>query len=280
MKRKSKFLTFIFSFFPGLGQIYLGLGMRGLAFMGAFFGILIFTGFMHEFLNIRDSILFIWFIPIIWLISMVDSMILVNEINRERMEKVISEGGNENMQAYNSEEMKKQNKKVLSMVLSIIPGAGHMYIGLQRQGLQLMALFFFSLFFTGWVNISVLMFIVPIIWFYSMFDVMHKVSMDTPVEDTDIIFVAWLNRKEDILGNKNRYIGWILVIFGAMLIFEKVAFPIMSRYIRYDTYELKEYLDTGIVAFILIIGGIKILTGRKDEEKIQEESVEVSEKTE
>lgn len=274
MKRKSKFLTFIISFFPGLGQVYLGFGLRGVSFMGAFFGVCIFTVFMHEALNINNVVIFFGLLPIIWLIAMVDSMILVDKINKICSGKIILEEGDKNMQIYNNEDMKKQNKKIISMLLSIIPGAGHMYIGLQKQGLQLMTIFFFSLFFIDWIDISALMFIVPIVWFYSIFDVMHKVSEDLPLKDEDVVFVTWFNNKQGILKNKNKYIGWIMIVVGIILVADKLALPIIQRYLNFEPYLLKSYLETGIAAFVFIIGGIKLIVGSKREDIYNREDVE------
>ncbi len=68
------------------------------------------------------------------------------------------------------DEMKKnQIKKTIAMALSIIPGAGHMYLGYQKKGLIIMGGFFFTIFFMGWLNISLFLFVLPLIWFYSFF---------------------------------------------------------------------------------------------------------------
>lgn len=49
----------------------------------------------------------------------------------------------------------------------MFPGAGHMYLGLQRRGLQLMAAFLLSIYLLDLLRLSAFLFLVPIIWFYS-----------------------------------------------------------------------------------------------------------------
>jgi TM2 domain-containing membrane protein YozV len=101
-------------------------------------------------------------------------MILADKINMYANNPGVREGDSRLLPNY--EEIAKQNKKVIAMFLSIIPGVGHLYLGMQRQGIELMASFFLLFYLTDWVRFSGFMILAPIIWFYSLFDVMHKVS--------------------------------------------------------------------------------------------------------
>ncbi|HHY81113.1 MAG TPA: hypothetical protein GX505_00305 [Clostridiales bacterium] len=63
----------------------------------------------------------------------------------------------------------------LTFLFSIVPGAGHMYLGLMRRGLELMAAFFACIFIVAdllhLAEIGVPLCI--IIFFYSLFDAQH-----------------------------------------------------------------------------------------------------------
>lgn len=76
-----------------------------------------------------------------------------------------------------------KNKKFNAMFFSIIPGAGHMYLNLPKQGIQLMSLFFLSIFISDWLNFGFFGVLAPIIWFYSFFDAVHKANQEQPAED-------------------------------------------------------------------------------------------------
>ena len=67
------------------------------------------------------------------------------------------------------EEHREQGKKskTFASILAMFPGAGHMYLGLQRRGLQLMATFLLSIYLLDLLRLSAFLFLVPIIWFYS-----------------------------------------------------------------------------------------------------------------
>ncbi|NMB07522.1 MAG: hypothetical protein GX981_03915, partial [Tissierellia bacterium] len=130
---------------------------------------------------------------------------------------------------------------------SIIPGAGHMYLGYQKKGLIIMGGFFFTIFFMGWLNISLFLFVLPLIWFYSFFDVLHSVN-GTDVKEHRINL--------EFLKIKPEWIGIGLIIIGILIILERILYPLIP-------YEIRNYIQTSIVALIFIIGGIKLLAKNK-----------------
>ncbi|QQE78976.1 hypothetical protein [Alicyclobacillus sp. SO9] len=78
MQRKSRFLTFVLSFVPGLGHLYLGLNRRGLQFMIAAFACVI--------LSTMIPLIFPSVLAIVWFYSLFDALqkALVINIYAER----------------------------------------------------------------------------------------------------------------------------------------------------------------------------------------------------
>ncbi|MDD3889483.1 MAG: hypothetical protein PHR65_06140 [Syntrophomonadaceae bacterium] len=248
MKPKSKFVTFIASCIPGLSHLYLGFADRALLFFSLFalsiagvMGLFWVTG-VHEFF-----VILLIALPIIWFVGLVDSLSLVDKLRREGVEG--PQGNN-----YDFINLALNNRKVLTVVFSIVPGAGHMYLGLLNEGIQLMALFFFTAFLMGWLNLSILVFILPVIWFYSMFDAYHRVETGNDYRVYgEVPFFNWINKHP-------RWIGWGLIVFGALILFERIVSPLIS-------WEIRNYLQTGIVSLIFIAGGVKLLAGNKVNKK-------------
>lgn len=269
MKRKSKFLTFILSFIPGLSHVYLGFLGRGAIFFTAFFGDVFLILFLEAVAHYSNGEFLGILLPFIWLIALVDSMSLAGKINNYP-DFNSTKGDAITMNFSDKENIEKQNKKIIAMLLSIIPGAGHMYLGMTKQGLQLMSLFFLSFYLTDWLRISLFMVFVPLIWFFSLFDVMHKISGTKPFVDEDLNVFSWLNSNNSWIQNKSRFFGYALIILGFVIIFERIIFPTISRYI---SFELSNNLQTGIVAVLFIIGGIKLLSGKKIEKQQKEGAV-------
>ncbi|MBA1335285.1 MAG: hypothetical protein HPY66_0907 [Firmicutes bacterium] len=274
MKRKSKLVVFLLSVIPGLSHFYLGLMYRGYIFLGAaaanVFVVMGLTILMHN----DDPLVLLLGLPIIWFAALVDSIMLTDRVNM----KLIGENNNGELvyhgeeqigKDYSGDDMKVQNKKILTCLFSVVPGAGHMYLGYQKQGLELMTLFFFSFFFIDWLRISFFMFTIPVIWFYSMFDALGKVSREETMEDDKYqvsLFDFIKDNSSGITGSK--VLGFGLVGIGLLLIFDRIISPLI-------TYQVRNYLQTGIVSFLFIFGGIRILlSGRRQDAEAKEKEGE------
>ncbi|MFL6558961.1 MAG: hypothetical protein ACJ8MO_22935, partial [Bacillus sp. (in: firmicutes)] len=160
-----------------------------------------------------------------------------------------------------------KKSKSIATFLSIFPGAGHLYLGLQRRGIQLMAAFLFSIYILDTLRLGIFLFLIPIIWFYSFFDAMQKVSRygDEVIEDVPII-AYFLNHQ--------KWVGIGLVLMGVyylvMNILLPAVSPILSRLINIDVmYWVQGYLQTGLVCLLLIGGGIKLLSGSKQKREAE-----------
>lgn len=142
--------------------------------------------------------------------------------------------------------------KVLVFFLSFIPGAGHMYLGLQRRGVQLMSAFFFITFLMGWLNLSLLAFILPVIWFYSLFDALHRAEGGPVPDESDELFhFSWFQ-------NRPKLVGGGLIAIGCFVIFDRII-------AQFITWEIRNYIQTGLVALVLIGVGVRILTGGRND---------------
>jgi len=261
MKKKSKFFTFLLSFIPGLGHIYLGLFSRGLVFLLAT-AFVIVGGFLFMMLGIFYDPVPFFILPFIWLAALVDSLILADRINRQYVAPE-AEGTEDNRYYKNlEEELKNQNGKILALTFSIIPGAGHMYIGQMEKGVQLMVAFFLTLYLSDFLNLSLLLMIAPILWFYSIFDILHKVSNPDKLQDSST-FLADFFQESQFSRKAGKYLGIGLIAIGCIMIFDKIALPQIET--LFD-YRIREYIRTGVIAILFILGGIKLIAGSKEKE--------------
>lgn len=258
MKEKSKFITFLLSFIPGLSHLYLGFSERSLIFFIVFFGAILGVLGLAYITNIGElGAILVFALPVIWLIALVDAFSLRKKYILRKYENL--ENG---IKDENPDEIRESNRKTITMALSIIPGAGHMYLGYQKKGLVIMGAFFFTIFFMGWLNLSLLLFILPLIWFYSFFDALHSFNgMD--FESEEISFV--------LPSIKPEWVGGGLIAIGVLIIIERILYPLIP-------YEIRNYIQTSIVSIIFIAGGIKLLAKNKKEE--QEEGEEICKKDE
>lgn len=256
--KKSKLVVFLLSFLPGLSHLYVGVKERAIIFFAAFFAVLGGVCALSIMAGSDDFlILLVIALPIIWFVGLVDALMLAGRTGESRDEKQEYGGGNGLLDLNNS--------RLIAVVLSFVPGAGHMYLGLMNQGLQLMSLFFFTAFMMGWLNMSLFFFVLPVIWFYSLFDAYHRAKGERVEKwEENLFFVAWLRTHP-------AWVGWGLIILGCIVVLERIIGP-------YISWEIRSSVQTGIVALILILCGIRLLLGGRD--KAEKEVVEECETVE
>lgn len=243
MNRKSKFVTFILSFIPGLSHLYLGFTKRALVFFALFLGAAFGTIGLSSIAGGGLFVIIAFALPLIWFFALIDAFTLIDKMRRD-----MDSGQGmpyENMEAFGD------NKKMVTAALSLVPGAGHMYLGYLKDGAFLMAVFFFTAFLMGWLNLSLFLFILPVVWFYSLFDALQRVETAAGEKRQKPALWNWLESHPHL-------VGWSLIILGCLVILERHITPLL-------TPEIHGYLQTAVVAIILIAGGIKLLAGSKVE---------------
>nr|WP_263323734.1 hypothetical protein [Neobacillus sp. Marseille-Q6967] len=257
-----RFYTIVLSFIPGLGHFQLGLMNRGLTLLAAFLGLGVMVIFVTALSHRGEFLVFLAALPIIWVYGFFDAVQQLNKKQRgeELIDKTI-------FQDFETRRPDGKKSKAIATFLSIFPGAGHLYIGLQRRGIQLMAAFLFSIYILDVLRLGIFLFLIPIIWFYSFFDAIQKVSKygDEEIEDVPII---------SYFINHQKWVGIGLILMGLyylmMNVLVPVLAPMLANIVQVDLmYWISRYFQTGLVCVLLIGGGLKLLSGnkRKREEK-------------
>jgi len=141
--------------------------------------------------------------------------------------------------------------RFLTFILSAIPGLGHYYLGQMTRGLQMMILAFGSMFVMGFLRIDAFPVILPIIWFYSLFDALQQRRiMEEDQVQIDPPLFQWERLKFE-----KHWIGWVLIILGIYTLIEKLTYLLGWQY--YQT------VRTILVSAILIFIGWSMITGRR-----------------
>ncbi|AIQ75426.1 MULTISPECIES: hypothetical protein [Paenibacillus] len=244
----------LLSFIPGLGHFHMGLMQRGLSFLISFFGFMTVMLFLAGITSSDAFLLLFGVLPVIWLYCMFDAVQLIHR--KQAGEMLVDRTLFEEMEAGREE---GRRSKVLATLLSAFPGAGQMYLGLQKRGLQLMLLFLGSIYVMDLLRLTLLFFLIPVIWFYSLFDGLQLVSRygREPLQDKPVI--------EGFL-NHQGWLGAVLMCLGLYFIVVNVAVPAID--IRFPEwrleYRVNEYFKTIVVSVLLIGGGVKLMTGSKN----------------
>ncbi|QLG39759.1 multi-tm2 domain protein [Paenibacillus sp. FSL W7-1088] len=248
-----RFFTILLSFVPGLGHLHLGLLHRGLSFLMAFFGSFAMMVFVASITNESVFLMFLLILPVIWVYCMFDA---VQHVHRKQAGEVLQD-----RTLFEELEMGRasgRRSKVLATLLSAFPGAGHLYLGLQKRGMQLMFLFLGSIYVLDLLHLSVFLFMIPLIWFYSFFDGLQCSSRygREPLTDQPI-FKDWARHQ--------RLIGFGIAALGLYYLFIRLVIPQLNEMFpnAFMTYEIRSYVNTVIVSLLLIFGGLKLLFGKQ-----------------
>lgn len=260
-KQKERFSTILLSFIPGIGHFYLGLTYRGLTILAAFFGIIAMVFFVSV-LTSSIFLIFLLAIPIIWIYSMFDVIQLLNK--KQQGIDLLDTTIFDDFDRFRDDSKKS---RMLTTLLAIFPGAGHMYLGLQNRGLQLMASFLLSIYILDVLHLSIFLFVIPIIWFFSFFDALQLInrSHDQELEDIPVF---------KHLANYQKWLGIGLILLGVFYLIDSTFLPIIADNLReifnIDVwYYYQQYFQVSIVCFLLILGGIKLISGSKKKEKVE-----------
>ena len=174
--------------------------------------------------------------------------------------------------------MVKRNK-FWTVVFSFLPGAGHMFMGFMKQGTSIMVAFFGVMAVASWLDLGELSLLAPVLWFYSFFDCINKRfsthEQFVQMEDK-ILFEDWFKSKKGInLGKFNTLIAVVLIILGVYMLASNTLNMLMWHDLLSN--RLVAILGTVLgslprfaVSVIIIVFGIKLITGKKKEMKDDE----------
>lgn len=166
--------------------------------------------------------------------------------------------------------MLKQRNKGLTVLCALLPGAGHMYMGFMRRGVSFMGLFFLTIFLSSWLGIGPLMYVLPVLWFYSFFECVNM-AWASPEEFCGLRDV-YLFQREDarsvISGRWAFYGGILLVFFGVYLIFSKLIWQVSPYLAENASDALRGAVSLFPQIFfgvVIILIGIRLIAGKKQE---------------
>lgn len=172
--------------------------------------------------------------------------------------------------------MIKKKSKFLTFVCSMLPGAGHMYIGFMRIGVSLMAAFLFVIFLSSLLSIGSLLFILPLIWFYSFFDCMNKVDLDydqlSLMEDKYLFSIDKLVSFDKNIFEKRRLAAGVLLFFLGIYLVVDNLLNILGRYIPREfqniIFNLTRETPKIIIGIAIVALGVRLIIGKKRESEL------------
>ena len=165
-----------------------------------------------------------------------------------------------------------RKSRLFSLLCAFWPGAGEMYLGLMRRGLTLMTVFWSVIVLTAGLGISFLIFVLPIVWFYSFFDTLTLRTLDYYAlvelqEKDEFFFQDLLGGEKNLPGIARKYHTWLgfgFILLGLLLLYNRLNRSLYHMDIIPSwMYSLLRELPIVLVAFGIIALGVWLIKGKR-----------------
>ena len=164
-------------------------------------------------------------------------------------------------------------KKFLFFLSSLIPGAGHMFLGFMKRGLLLMTVYFIDIGLSMILN-GFLVFM-PVIWFYCLFDAWNKFFLsEEERRNVDDSFIFFYNAiPEELLPKSKRFtskipqklyraIGIALAFFGIVMLCKELRDNLVLPKLA---AQILSFVPELLISLALIFIGIRLIVHKKKE---------------
>lgn len=167
-------------------------------------------------------------------------------------------------------DMKIRRSKFLTVIFSLIPGAGHMFMGFMKRGVSLMSVFILLGALAAGLGIGFLGWIMPIIWFYSFFDCINLAWAPDEVfnAQTDDFMPTgdfYQKLKTWLLGKHRAVFGAVLVFIGIYLLIDNVILRFDYGILNGLIHSIYGAIPRLIVAGVIIFIGVRLIMGKRKE---------------
>lgn len=145
-----------------------------------------------------------------------------------------------------------KKSKLATVILSAFPGIGHLYLGWPQRGFLFALAFILLIALLDWTGLALLGLLMPVIWFYSLFDALQCYDQEPPGRTAGFAGCHWIFREQKL-------VGLCLIIVGGLILANKLAFPLLFKYLSYEVVRTGGFL---LLALLFIGGGIRLAWGK------------------
>lgn len=143
-------------------------------------------------------------------------------------------------------------------VTSCLSGCGQMYQGYMKRGLSLLLAFFVLIGLSGFLHLSYLTVLLPVMWVYAFFDsynLRSQLETGTAQPDAYLFGLSDMDSQQmnALLRKRHSVVGWVLVALGGYMLWDTAIEQLrflqgtwMYSFLRWDLPRLA--MTVGIIA--------------------------------
>lgn len=171
--------------------------------------------------------------------------------------------------------MKKKKNRFWLFILSLWPGAGHMYMGFMKMGVSFMLGFMVLLIVVSITNIGALTVLPITLYVYSFFHANNIGGLDDEnfmvMEDTYLFGLDGIgNRQVKVDQKSKKIIAVVLIVIGLYMLWN-LAFELLRGLLGWDNpilkaiyYFMRDDVPRAVIAIAIIWFGVVLLRGKKN----------------
>lgn len=162
---------------------------------------------------------------------------------------------------------------LLTFLCACVPGCGQMYQGYMKRGTSLLFWFFAIIAVATLFHLEILLVFLFLIWAYSFFDSFNLRNLSPEQRagfaDGFIPSAQWMDYtgfdKLMKRANFGTIVGWGLVIFGGVILFQSLWREFYSLMWDYNPWlgSIMSMVPRLVIAALIIVLGVRMLRGRK-----------------
>lgn len=170
--------------------------------------------------------------------------------------------------------MKQKKGKFFTFIFSFLPGAAEMYMGFMKSGISIMAIFFFSIIIPSVLMLSdAFAFLAILIWFCGFFHARNLAACSEEVFQSlpdEFIWESFTNGRKLPISNPalRKWGAGILIFCGVILLWQNISsmiYRLIPESMWVHLAPLVDRIPQTAVAILIIIIGIKMIMGKKEE---------------
>ncbi|MCM1266572.1 MAG: hypothetical protein NC302_01595 [Bacteroidales bacterium] len=170
--------------------------------------------------------------------------------------------------------MKKKKNRFWLFLLSLCPGAGHMYLGFMKMGLSFMIGFILPCVLADLTGLGAFGAVAVIVYIYALFHANNLGGLDDErfyaTEDQYLLGLDGIGSGEWRLDRKYRNIAAaVLILIGISMLWD-MGFGILRSYLGTDNpmirsiyYFMRDVVPRAVMATVIIWVGIRLIKGKK-----------------
>lgn len=166
----------------------------------------------------------------------------------------------------------KKKSRFLNFCFSFLPGAAEMYMGFMKMGVSLMSVFFLAVIIPSTLRLGIFGMFAFVVWAYGFFHANHLAGLSdeefVAIEDDYLFGIDTLTGGKDFVKKYDKWISAGLIVTGVFLLwntFTDIAYRYLPRFIWDMMCTIGDYTPRIFVAVIIILIGIKMISGRKEQ---------------